>query len=492
MVTLLTFLFVTVPAFLFVFSIVVVFHELGHFFAARTFGITVERFSLGFGRPLVSVRDRRGTEWTLAAIPLGGYVKFFGDASAASNPDTDRLAELRAQIESTHGREAVEGCYHFKPVWQRAIVAAAGPLANFVLALAIFVGIIAIMGDGGYPPVVGAVTPDSPAAVAGIAKGDRIVEIGGRPVRYYRDIQQFAALSSGDRATVTVERGDRRIDLEVTVGRRVATDQFGGESEVGFLGVTLGVPALLAAPAPDSPAAAAGFQAGDRIVAINGGPVDFFVDVERLVEEAGPGPATFLVDRGGERLELTPVIATRTVEGEEFPYLGLYYDASDVFVVERFGPLGTVARAASWTWEAGAAPVRYIARTLTGRESGRELGGPLRIGRVAGSIAQDAYEAGADLGPLARLMNSMAQLVMLAGFLSVAVGLLNLLPIPILDGGHLLYYAYEAVAGRPLGEGAQEWGFRIGLALVLGLMIFATWNDLRYLRVFEAIGNALS
>lgn len=131
---------VYILAFLFVFSIIVVFHELGHFGAARVFGVRVERFSLGFGRPLVSVRDRHGTEWCVSMIPLGGYVKFFGDATAASNPDTDRLTALREQIESEGGREAVEACYHFKPVWQRAIVAAAGPAANFVLALAIFAG----------------------------------------------------------------------------------------------------------------------------------------------------------------------------------------------------------------------------------------------------------------------------------------------------------------------------------------------------------------
>jgi regulator of sigma E protease len=483
----------TILAFLFVFSIIVVFHELGHFWAARLFGIKIERFSLGFGRPLVTLRDKHGTEWSIGTIPLGGYVKFFGDATAASNPDTDRLAAMRSQIEAEHGRAVVESCYHFKPVWQRAIVAAAGPFANFVLALAIFITAVGILGDGGLPPVVGAVSSDSPAEAAGIEKGDRVVAIDGKPVRYYRDLQQFAWLSGGNHATLTVDRGGDLLEVPLTVGRRVTTDQFGGESEIGFIGVSPGYPALLAEPPEGSAAAAAGFQAGDLILSAGGVPVDYFVEVQQFLESAPPGPARFVVSRGGERVELTPVVEERTIEGEQVRTIdGLMADISDVIIVEKLGPLGAIARGAQWTWDAGAAPVRYIARTVTGRESGRELGGILRIGKVAGSMAGDAYDAGAAGGPLAGLASAVIQLVLLAGALSVAIGLLNLLPIPILDGGHLLYYAYEAVVGRPLGEGAQEWGFRIGLALVLGLMIFATWNDLRYLRVFEAIGNALS
>jgi regulator of sigma E protease len=483
---------VTILAFLFVFSLVVVVHELGHFLAARAFGIRIERFSVGFGKVLVSARDRLGTEWALSAIPLGGYVKFFGDASAASTPDTDRLAELKAEIESQHGREAVASCYHFKPVWQRAVVAASGPIANFVLAFAIFVTAVAISGDRGFPPIIGAVSPGSPAEAAGFMKGDRVVRIGDRAIRYYRDVQQFAALSAGNTTTVTVDREGALVDLDLTVGRRVTTDPFGGESEIGYIGLILGLEPVLAPPAEDSPAEAAGFEAGDRIVAVNGTPVDYFVDVQLFLAEAQPGPAEVVVQRDDRRLVLAPVLEMRTFEDVEQLFLGVGPDASDELIVERYGPLGVISRGAAWTYEAGAAPVRYVGRTLTGRESGRELGGVLRIGKVAGSMAEQAYDAGADEGPVAGVLNAVLALVTLAGALSVAIGLLNLLPIPILDGGHLVYYAYEAVAGRPLGEGAQEWGFRIGLALVLGLMIFATWNDLRYLRVFEAIGNVFS
>ena len=489
---------VTILAFLFVFSLIVVIHELGHFWAARLFGVRVDAFSLGFGQTLVSVRDRTGTVWRLAAIPLGGYVKFFGDAGAASNPDTDRLTELRASIAEEHGAEAVAACYHFKPVWQRAIIAAAGPFANFVLALAIFTAAVGVLGDRGYPPIVGAVSEGSPAEAAGFAKGDVVAAINGRSIRYYADLQRFAALAGGDDAVITVERDGRPIDLDVTVGRRTTTDPIGGETTMGFIGVSLGFIPMLAEPPEGSIAADAGFAAGDRIVAVNGQPVDYFVEVQQALGDAGGGAVEFTVERDGRSVDLAPVIpavgaGAETQEGPRQP-LGLLADTSDQLLVERFGLVGAVSRGANWTWEAAAAPVRYLGRTLTGRESGRELGGVLRIGKYAGSIAEQAYDNGAASGGgfFAGLGSALGALVLLAGTLSVAIGLLNLLPIPILDGGHLVYYAYEAVAGRPLGEGAQEWGFRIGLALVLGLMIFATWNDLRYLRVFEAIGNVLS
>jgi regulator of sigma E protease len=492
---------VMVPAFLFVFSIVVVFHELGHFLAARALGVRVDRFSLGFGPPLAVIRDKHGTDWTLGAIPLGGYVKFFGDASAASTPDTDRLTALRNQIQSEHGREAVGSCFHFKPVWQRAIIVAAGPLANVVLALVIFSLAAGIMGESGLPPVIGAVTPDSPAAAAGLQKGDRILTVNGRPIRYYEELRQHAVLASGDHMKISVDRRGEIVSLDLTVGRHVINDEFGGQSEVGYIGVLQGLPPILGEPEKKSAAAAAGFRAGDVVLAVDGKPVEYDADYlkyvpeyQNFVDSAGPGPVRFTVQRGEQRLEIDAPLSPTKIDGGKTvnTVAGLTNDPSSVRIDRKFGPLGALARGAQWTWESASAPVIYIARTLTGRESGRELGGVLRIMKVAGATADQAMAAAADDGPLAGLANAIIRLVMLAGALSVAIGLVNVLPIPILDGGHLLYYAYEAVVGRPLGEGAQEWGFRIGLALVFGLMIFAAWNDLRYLRVFEAIGNILS
>jgi regulator of sigma E protease len=497
---------VTILSFLFVFSLIIVVHELGHFWAARFCGVRISTFSMGFGPSLLSATDKHGTVWRLRALPLGGYVKFFGDAGAASNPDTSHLEAMRAEIASRYGAEAVAECYHFKPVWQRAIIAAAGPAANFILAFAIFSVAVAAVGEHGFPPVVGAVTPDTPAAAAGLQPGDVILGAHGRTFRYYSDLQRFAALSAGDTTSLTVRRDGRELAVPVTVGRRTVVDDFGGESSMGYIGVALGLDPVLAAPVPGSPAAAAGLAAGDVVLAVDGAPIRYFAQAQRILDDASPGPVEIEVERDGRTLELAldipPADADAAGEsgaqtgeqaGARAADLGFRLDVADQQIVDRPGPFGALAHGAKWTWDAVTAPVSYIARTVTGRESGRELGSVLRIGKFAGAIAEDAYVAGSSGGGvLGGLWSAIGALVLLAGTLSVAIGLFNLLPIPILDGGHLLYYGYEAVAGRPLGEGAQEWGFRIGLALVLGLAIFVTWNDLRYLRVFEAIGNVLS
>jgi len=488
---------VTILSFLFVFSLVVFVHEQGHFWAARACGIRIDTFSLGFGKTLASWRDSHGTTWRIAAIPLGGYVKFFGDASAASNPDADHLTAIRDEIEAKHGREAVESCYHFKPVWQRAIVVAAGPAANFALAIVIFSLMAAAFGNSGVAARIGSVAPDSPAERAGFVRGDLVEAINGRPIHLFGDIQRHVFLAGGDDTAFTVDRDGAKIELTATLGRRTATDPFGGEATTGFLGVSAGVPAILGVPVADTPAAAAGFEAGDRITAINGQVVDYFADLQLYLADASAGPITVTVERDERAVTLRPVLETREIEGAdgevvEMVVFGLTRSRDAGLIVNRFGPVGSVAQGFQTTWQTLVAPVRYISRVVTGRESGRELGGVLRIGKLAGALAEGAYEAKADNGVLAGLGNAIVALIMLAGMLSVSIGLLNLLPIPVLDGGHLVYYAYEAVVGRPLGEGAQEWGFRIGLALVLGLMVFATWNDLRYLRVFETIGNMLS
>lgn len=488
---------VTILAFLFVFSLVVFVHEYGHFAAARALGVRVETFSIGLGQTLFSWRDRKGTLWRVAAIPLGGYVRFFGDASAVSNPDVRQLSELRAAIEAEHGREAVDACFHFKPTWRRAVVVAAGPAANFVLAFVIFSALALALGERGFEPRVGTVQESSPAAAAGFEPGDRVLAINDRPVRYFADIRRFAALSGGDDARFTVERDGATLDLDVTLGRRMTEDMFGGESSTGYLGVTVAQTPILAAPRPGSAADVAGLHAGDRILAVGGQAIKDYAEVLRIVEVAPEGPLAVVVERDGRTETLSVTIAVSEVERDGAVFEQRSWGAASDWTVDlterRFGLFGAIAAGAASTYEAMATPVRYVARIITGRESGRELGGILRIGKIAGTVAVEAYDAGASGGGvLSGLGSATVSLIGLAGLLSVSIGLLNLLPIPILDGGHLVYYAYEAVAGRPLGEGAQEWGFRIGLGLVLGLMVFAFWNDLNYLRVFERIGNLFS
>ncbi len=394
-------------SFLFVFSIIVIFHELGHFWVARACGVRVDSFSIGFGRTLMSRTDKRGTVWRVAALPFGGYVKFFGDASAASNPDVDRLSQMKADIAREHGEEAVASCFHFKPLWQRAAVVAAGPAANFLLAFAIFTAMTLAFGERGVPAQVSAVVEGSPAAEAGFEPGDVILEADGRDIRLFSDLVQYIALSSNETVSFVVERGGDQITLDAEILRAPREDAFGNPVRVGFLGVS-------ADPA-----------------------------------EVGT-------------------------------------------VFERHGVLGAAARGGVLTWQAVEAPARYITRVVLQKESADQFRGPLGIGQLSGDAARQSFEAGAAAGGVAGgMLNSLVTLLTLAAILSTVMGLLNLMPIPILDGGHLLYYGYEAVRGRPLGEGAQEWGFHIGLALVLGLMLFATWNDLRF-GIFQSLSNVFS
>lgn len=377
---------ITIMAFVIVISIVVVIHELGHYYAGRIFGIHAEAFSLGFGPTLFAVKDRRGTVWRIAALPLGGYVKFMGDAGAASEPDQEKLAAMRARL----GEDA-DRCFHFKPVWQRAIVVVAGPLANFILAIVIFAGIAASFGERGLEPTVGEVRDGSPAQAAGFQPGDRIVAIGGSQIDQFTDIRMELMWRPGEPVIFDVERDGQMIELTAAPELQRLPDGLGGFREVAVVG----------------------FTSSGQIFERRYGPL----------ESIGVGLAR--------------------VTG----------------IVETTG--------------------QYIWRIITGRAPPNLLNGPVGIVTVSGQVANGTLDAAPSVG--AALGGLALNLVQLAGFFSIGLGLVNLLPIPILDGGHLVYYAYEAVAGRPLSEKAQAIGFRVGLALVLGLMLVATWNDLVYL-----------
>ncbi len=378
--------FLTMFSFVFLISIVVVIHELGHYWAGRFCGVHAEAFSMGFGPTLFSWRDKQGTVWRIAAFPLGGYVKFLGDAGAASEPDESKLAEIRQRM----GPDAAK-CYHFKPIWQRAFITAAGPLANFILAIAIFATLALTLGERYLEPVVGRFTEDSTAREAGFEIGDRILSINGASIYRFRDITTEVSWRPGETLTFSVDRNGEVITLAAAPSQTTFEDGFGGERHAARLGV---------------------------------------------------GPA-----------------------GPE--------------VLRRFNPLSAVGFGARQTWTVVSMTGRYVGYVVTGRSPPSQLNGPIGILTVAGQTAQASIERGSDAGQSVLLL--LINLVNLAGFLSVGLGLVNLLPISILDGGHLVYYAYEAVARRPLSMKAQAIGFRVGLALVLGMMLVATWNDLNYL-----------
>lgn len=353
----------TLVPFLAVLTVVVFFHELGHFLVARWCGVAVRTFSIGFGPELFGWNDRHGTRWRLAAIPLGGYVKFIDDLNAASAPD--RAAALAAG----------DGSFQGKSVARRAAIVAAGPIANFLLALVIYTVLFASLGKPVVAPIVDAVTPGSAAAEAGFQPGDRITAIDGRPVDSFTALQRIVTRSAGLALSIDVERDGGRVTLTATPRIDEITDVFGNRQRVGLLGL--------------------------------------------------------------QRQNGTVVIV-------------------------HYGPLEAVGQAFAESADVIGGTLGYIRGIFAGRESADQIGGPIGIAKVSGQAASLGF----------------IPLVNLAAVLSISIGLLNLFPIPLLDGGHLVYYAIEAVRGRPLSERAQDFGFRIGFALVLMLMVLGTFNDI--------------
>jgi regulator of sigma E protease len=350
--------------FLFTLTIIVFFHELGHFLVARWCGIRVLVFSLGFGPEIAGFTDRLGTRWKLSAIPLGGYVKFFGDENEASVPDAATLAAM--------SEEERKQSFFGQSVGRRAAVVVAGPLTNFILAIVLFAAVFMVVGKQIAVPRVAAVEPSSPAAVAG-------------------------------------------------------------------------------------------FQPGDLVTAIDGRRIDNFVDMQRIVGFSGGHPLTIVVDRGGVPVTLTATPEMRNNRG----ILGVTRSNMPGDVrVESVAPLDAVKLGVDKTWFIVETTLSYIRDVFVGRQSADQIGGPIGIARISGQVAELGWGA----------------LIDFIGVISVSIGLLNLFPVPLLDGGHLLFYLIEAVRGRPLSERAQEVGFRIGLAIVVMLMIFATVNDILHLR----------
>jgi regulator of sigma E protease len=389
--------------FLIVLGVVVTVHELGHFLAARWLGTRIDQFSIGFGTPLAQWRDRQGVQWRVGWLPLGGYVRFAGDDNAASVPDTEDLDALRRDLAAREGEAALGQYFHFKPLWQRAVITAAGPIANFLLAIVIFAGLLLVLGEPTAPARVAAVEPGAAAERAGLRAGDLIVEAEGKPITSPDTVKQIIVLRSGMPTDFTVDRGGRIMHLEVTPVRGSVVDGLGRTQKLGRIGV-----------------------------------------------QFAAGPVT----------------------------------------MKRYGPLEAAVGGVHRTAEVVTTTVFYLGRMISGRETADQLSGPLGMAQISGELTKQNVEYSANVSSFAR--NGLLTILVLVANISVGIGFLNLLPIPVLDGGHLLFYAYEAVARRPLAAKVQAAGYRVGLALVLGLMLFATWNDLQRLRVFNLFGGLFS
>jgi regulator of sigma E protease len=370
-------LLMTVLSFLLVIGPLIFIHELGHYFVGRWFGVKAETFSIGFGREIGGWTDKRGTRWKVGWLPLGGYVKFKGDMNPASTPSDEWLslpAEERAET------------FQAKPVWQRFIIVAAGPVTNFLFAILAFIGIFAAIGYPTTPPVVHGIAEAGPADRAGFLPGDRIVEANGRDVEVFTDLQAYVRLRPDESIRFTVARNGEPIILDVVTEARVVSDSFGNEARFGSLGVT-------------------------------------------------SGPPTF----------------------------------------EKLPPLGLVGAAVDQTVETVLAMVVTLGQVITGERSMKEMGGPLKIAQYSGQQAS--------LGWIAFFWFMTV--------ISINLGFINLLPIPLLDGGHLLFYIIEGVRRKPLKPEAQEWAFRTGLAALLALMIFVTLNDLASFGVWQKLGGLI-
>ena len=358
--------------FIFVLSLVVFFHELGHFLVARWCGVQVMVFSIGFGPEIVGFNDRHGTRWRISAIPLGGFVKFLGDDNAASTPDNVALAKM------DEGERARS--FMFQSVPKRAAIVVAGPVANFILAIVIFAAVFMVYGKQTMSARVDAVQPGSAAAAAGFEPGDLVVSIDGHAIDDFAQMQRIVGESAGETLAITVQRDGATKTLKAIPALQEKKDVFGNVRRIGILGI-----------------------------------------------QRSPAP---------EDLKSQPVALPQAV------WLGV-----------------------KESWDVIDQTLSYVGGVIIGRKSADQLGGPIRIAQMSGQVASLGFVV----------------LLHFSGMLSVSIGLLNLFPIPLLDGGHLLFYSIEGIRGRPLSERAQEVGFRIGLAIVLMLMIFATFNDIVHL-----------
>ncbi|TRX75473.1 sigma E protease regulator RseP [Pseudomonas mangiferae] len=433
-------------------GVLVTFHEFGHFWVARRCGVKVLRFSVGFGKPLLHWRDRQGTEFAVAAIPLGGYVKMLDEREADVAP------------------ELLDQAFNRKPVGQRIAIVAAGPIANFLLAI-FFFWILAMLGSQQVRPVIGDVQPDSPAALAGLASGQEVVAVNGDHTRGWSAVNLQLVRRLGETGSLDFITLDKGSSVETT-HRVPVTDWLKGEEEpdpLGALGIRPWrpqIPPVLGEVAPDAPASKAGLRAGDRIVALDGEAVD---DWQRMVDwlRARPDAAiTLTLERDGQRLDVPVTLAARGEGKARSGYLGAGPQAiewpADMLREIRFGALDGFGEALSRTWQMSVLSLDSLKKMLLGQLSVKNLSGPITIAKVAGASAQSG---------VGDFLNFLA-------YLSISLGVLNLLPIPVLDGGHLLFYLVEWARGRPVSERVQAWGVQIGISLVIGVMLLALVNDL--------------
>ncbi|MCB1782891.1 MAG: RIP metalloprotease RseP [Alphaproteobacteria bacterium] len=441
-------IWIAVGAFLLVITILVFVHEWGHYIVARLCGVRVESFSIGFGKELFGVTDSHGTHWKFSLIPLGGYVKLYGDTDPASAGHTEEVKDGDTVRPMTDSEKKV--AFYARPIWKRALIVFAGPGINYIFAIVILAILYMTSGQPLPTPSAAAIVGGSSAEKYGFQTHDLILSIDGMQIRSFGDIQREMMISLNEERHFVVERNGQKVDIYATPERRETTDRFGFKSSTGLLGII----------SPEK-----GIQIS-KIKTIDDQPIEG--DDAILAEIENRMGTTFKigVERGSDTDNLTITPAADYNKGLNDPKDTLYKililgnRPAENYV--KYGPGQAMGKALQTTYETSRDTLRALGQIITGTRSATELGGVIRIAAYAGEVAQQG----------------IVTLIIFMAFLSINLGLINLLPIPMLDGGHLLFYLVEAIIRRPIPEQIQEYAFRAGLVFLVGIMAFANLNDL--------------
>ncbi len=433
-------------------GVLVTFHEFGHFWVARRCGVKVLRFSVGFGTPLVRWHDRQGTEFVVAAIPLGGYVKMLDE----------REGDVPAEL--------LDRAFNRKTVFQRIAIVAAGPVANFLLAI-LFFWVLAMLGSQQIKPIIGSVVADSPAALAGLASGQEVVAVDGEAVDGWSSVNLQLVRRLGETGELSVAVLEQGSSVPAVHQVRISSwlKNEDNPDPIGGLGIQPWRPAVapvIAELDDKGPAKAAGLQIGDRLVSLDGQSVTDWQEVVSRVRAMPEGKVTLGIERAGQREELALTLAAKGEGKARTGYLGAGVAGGqwppEMLREVSYGPVAAVGQALSRTWSMSLLTLDSLKKMVLAQLSVKNLSGPITIAKVAGASAQ----------------SGVGDFLHFLAYLSISLGVLNLLPIPVLDGGHLLFYMVEWVRGRPLSERVQAWGMQIGISLVVGVMLLALVNDL--------------
>lgn len=437
-------------AFILVLSVLVFVHEWGHYFVAIKNGVKVEQFSIGFGKEIWGFYDKRGTRWKVSLFPLGGYVKMFGDVDPASAGHTEGVEDEKTNEVRPFTEEERKQAFFNKSVGQRAAIVFAGPAINFLFAILLLAGLFAFVGQPVTAPTAAAVIEGSAADDAGFRPHDKVLQINGKEIARFQDIRRAVMIALDTPMTFTVERDGQEVDLTATPEKIEDEDRFGFNHSWGFLGVI-------------SPENALSIS---NIKSVNGTAYDNTADVRNALSSLLDEEITIELQRSADSVDtmtIRPLAAmNRDILNPESPENDLLYiSTGEMEDVIKHGPVMAVVEATKETASITVSTLEALGQMFTGTRSATELGGIIRIGAIAGDMAQAGIIA----------------LISFTALLSINLGLINLFPIPMLDGGHLVFYAVESLRGSPLSEQAQEYAFRLGLAALVALMLFANIND---------------